>query len=108
MPKKKNIASKDYQEYLIESLKDPKEAAAYLNAALEEEDMPELFLLSLRNVADAHGVQWLAEETHLNRENLYRMLSKKGNPVLSSLYEVLGALGLKLAIEQRRKKHIAA
>jgi len=44
-----------YQEDLIEALKDPREAAAYLNAAMEEGDR-ELFLLALRNVAEAHGV----------------------------------------------------
>jgi DNA-binding phage protein len=43
-----------YQEDLIEDLKDPREAAAYLNAAMEEGDR-ELFLLALRNVAEAHG-----------------------------------------------------
>ncbi len=43
-----------YQEDLIEALKDSREAAAYLNAAMEEGDR-ELFLLALRNVAEAHG-----------------------------------------------------
>ena len=46
--------SKAYQEYLIESLRDPREAEAYLNAALEEEDQ-ELFLLALKNVSEAQG-----------------------------------------------------
>lgn len=46
--------SKSYQAELIESLRDPREAAEYLNAALEEVD-PELFLLALRNVAEAQG-----------------------------------------------------
>lgn len=44
--------SKAYQADLIESLHEPREAEAYLNAALEEEE-PELFLLALRNVAEA-------------------------------------------------------
>ena len=43
-----------YQEDLIESLKDPREAAAYLNAAMEEDDRA-VFLLALRNVEEAHG-----------------------------------------------------
>ena len=43
-----------YQKDLIESLKDPCEAAAYLNAAIEEGDRS-VFLLALRNVAEAHG-----------------------------------------------------
>jgi DNA-binding phage protein len=44
--------SKAYQAELIESLRDPREAEAYFNAALEEDD-PELFLVALRNVAEA-------------------------------------------------------
>lgn len=39
----------NYQDYLIESLKNPEEAAGYLNAALEGGDI-EVFLLALRNV----------------------------------------------------------
>ncbi len=44
--------TKSYQVMLLESLRDPDEAAAYLNAALEDdsEDAAELFLLALRNV----------------------------------------------------------
>lgn len=43
-----------YQEDLIEALKDPREAAAYLSAAKEEGD-GELYWLALRNVAEANG-----------------------------------------------------
>ena len=44
--------AKKYDESLIDSLKDPKEAAAYLNAHLEDDakDSEELFLLALRDV----------------------------------------------------------
>lgn len=93
--------STDYRATLIESLKDPAEAVEYLRAALEEGDMPEVFLLALRNVAEARGMQWLASEAHLNRENLYRMLSKEGNPELRSLYALLDALGLRLSVEEK-------
>ncbi|MGE3978672.1 MAG: addiction module antidote protein, partial [Nitrospira sp.] len=72
--------SKAYQPEIIESLRNPQEAEEYLNVALEEDD-PELFLLALRNVTEAQGgVARLAEKTKLNRESLYRMLSKQGNP----------------------------
>ncbi|HVN96781.1 MAG TPA: addiction module antidote protein [Syntrophorhabdaceae bacterium] len=88
-----------YQKDLIESLKDPREAAAYLNAAIEENDRA-IFLLALRNVAKAHGgMASIAEKAKLNRESLYRMLSKKGNPEIESLYSLLNAMGLRLAIE---------
>jgi probable addiction module antidote protein len=93
--------TKSYQATLIESLKDPEEAAAYLNAALEEhaEDAEELFLLALRNVAEAHGIAKLATEAALNRETLYRTLSTRGNPRLTTIGALLDALGLRLAVE---------
>ena len=92
--------SKNYQDSLLESLADANEAAACLNAALEDGDN-EVFLLALRNVADARvgGMAKLAEATGLNRESLYRMLSENGNPELNSLSRLLQALGLKLAVE---------
>jgi probable addiction module antidote protein len=94
--------SKSYHEDLIESLQNQREAEAYLNAALEEED-PELFLLALRNVAEAQGgVAQLAEKTKLNRESLYKMLSERGNPELRSLEALLHALGFRLAVTAAR------
>ena len=92
--------SKNYQVSLLESLADANETPAYLNAALEDGDN-EVFLLALRNVADARvgGMSKLAEATGLNRESLYRMLSENGNPELNSLSRLLQALGLKLAVE---------
>lgn len=90
--------SKAYQAELIKSLRDPLEAEEYLNAALEEDD-PELFLVALRNVAEAQGgVAQLADKTKLNRESLYKMLSERGNPELKSLDALLHALGFRLAV----------
>ena len=92
--------SRPYSEHLKEAFADPIEAAAYLNVALEDGNK-ELFLLALRNVAEARlgGMSKLAEATGLNRESLYRMLSGKGNPELKSLDKLLHALGLKIAVQ---------
>jgi probable addiction module antidote protein len=88
-----------YQQDLIESLKDPCEAAAYLNAAIEEGER-EVFLLALRNVAEANGgVGNVAAKANLSRESLYRMLSKRGNPEIKSLFTLLHTMGLRLAVE---------
>jgi probable addiction module antidote protein len=104
MAKKKSKA-KDYQKYLIESLKEPAEAVEYLNASLEEaRETPELFLVALRNVAEAHGISRLAKKTKLNREYLYTMLSKSGNPRYQSLIKLLQAMGIRLSFEQEKHK----
>jgi probable addiction module antidote protein len=92
-----------YQEDLIEALKDSREAAAYLNAAMEEGDR-ELFLLALRNVAEAHGgMTAISEKAKLNRESLYRMLSKKGNPEIKSILTLLNSMGLRLTVEPKNR-----
>ncbi len=91
-------ASRPYRDGLLEDLRDPAEAAAYLTVALEDES-PDVFLLALRNVAEAHGIKRLAEGAELNRESMYRMLSDQGNPQLSSLTAVLQQLGLRLSVE---------
>jgi probable addiction module antidote protein len=93
--------SKSYQNNLIESLKDPTEAAEYLNAALEDGET-EVFLLALRDVVDSYGgIGKLAASTSLNRESLYRMLSTKGNPEFFSLSTILDAVGFRLAVEPK-------
>jgi len=53
---------------------------SHLDAALEESEIPEVFLRALRNVAEAKGMTQLARETELKRESLYTMLSERGNP----------------------------
>jgi probable addiction module antidote protein len=88
----------NYESGLKAVLLNPEEAAAYLDAALEENDQ-EIFLLALRDIADARTFSQVAQETQLNRENLYRMLSTNGNPQLSSLMTVLHSMGLRLAVE---------
>ena len=93
-----NAAVASYEEGLHQALLDPAEAAAYLDAALEEGDT-QGFLLALRDVAEARGMATAARAANLNRENLYRMLAANGNPQLSSLNALLHSLGLRLAIE---------
>lgn len=87
-----------YNERLYERLKNPKEAAAYLNAALEDEDS-RVFLVALKDVAEANGgLSKLAREAELNRENLYRTLSIRGNPRLDSLVSILETFNLHISI----------
>lgn len=45
-----------YKAHLLKSLEDPNEAAAYLDACLEDDD-PHVFLLALKDVAEARG-EW--------------------------------------------------
>src|ERR1700722_11536470 len=91
--------TKKYKEHLLKSLEDPKEAAAYLDACLEDDD-PHVFLLALKDVAEAHGgVGQLSKRSSLNRQSLYRSLSRSGNPKLVNVCTILASLGLELHIK---------
>jgi DNA-binding phage protein len=62
----------DYQNYLVESLRDPEEAIGYLNAALEGGDIP-AFLLALQNVVKARGgISEIADKTNKSKPTTHR------------------------------------
>lgn len=91
-------ASLPYEPWLVDRLKDPAEAAAYLEAAIEDGDQAVL-MLALRHVAQAlGGVAAIARRSNLAREATYRMLSESGNPELRSFIAVLAAAGLRMSI----------
>ena len=97
-------ASLPYEPYLIQRLKDPAEAAAYLEAVFDEGDQGAI-MVALRHVAQAQGgIAQIARKAHLTREATYRMLSKSGNPELRSLKALLAAAGLRLAVRPREKR----
>ena len=86
-------------------LETSEDITAYLNVAMEDGD-ERVLLLALRNVADAMGgMARLASDTGLSRESLYRTLSEKGNPRLSSLVAVLHSMGLELTVKARNPLH---
>ena len=96
--RKSAAPSLPYEDWLIERLKNPREAAAYLEAAIEDGDQAVL-MLALRQVAQAQGgIAEVARKSNLSLKATYRMLSKSGNPELKSLTAILNAAGLRLAV----------
>ncbi len=96
--------SVNYHQELIKDLSDPAEAAAYLNAALQEGES-ELLLVALKNVVAAQGgFGQLARRTKLNRANLYQLFSKQGNPRLQTLEKILSLLGMEISILPTKHK----
>ena len=94
---------RNFKDYHIAKLKNPREARAYLSLALadfQKDNDAESFLLAIRDVAQAQGgIGKLAQETRLNRQNLYKALSKQGNPQLETISVVLRGLGFRLSVE---------
>ena len=69
----------------------------HLEAAFED-GHPSVISDMIGAVARSKGMADVAARTGLSRESLYRALSPKGNPKLSTLVEVLAALGLRLSV----------
>ena len=69
--------------------------AAYLTAALEDED-PNIFLVAVKDVARARGMTQLAKDTGLGRESLYKALAPGAKPRYDTLLKVVRALGISL------------
>ena len=85
---------------IIQELRDdPEFAAQYLNAAVEDTDKPAVLLMALRQLAEAKGgLARVAMQAGMERESLYRTLSAKGNPRLSTLTAVLKAMGMTIRL----------
>jgi probable addiction module antidote protein len=89
---------RNYKDDLIQRLKDPEYAAAYLAQVLEEADKA-AFLIALKDVVEAGGgVGSLAQRVAIKRPSLYRILSSKGNPTLSTLQAILRPLGMRVSV----------
>jgi probable addiction module antidote protein len=70
---------------------------AYLEGALEENDF-ETLLDVIGAIARSKGMAAMAEKLGLNRESLYKSLSREGNPSFMTIAKVLDSLGYKLHI----------
>ena len=97
-----------FEEHHFDFLKDPERARAYLEVALEEYEQDrdsDVFLLALKDVAEAQGgLGELAKRANLNRGNVYKTLSKEGNPRLDTMEKILHSLGFRLSIAPLEKQ----
>jgi len=95
---------KSYKADLLEQLKDPEFAAAYLAEVLESGDNA-AFLIALRDVVEASGgVNSVARQAHIQRQSVYKALSKRGNPTLTTLRDVLKPLGLRISVTRKPRQ----
>ena len=88
----------------VEHFNSEEDIAAYLQAALEENDTS-LIAAALGDIARAKGMSKIAADTGLGRESLYKALSPSGNPELSTVLKIIEALGLHLQAVPRRIKN---
>ena len=87
-----------YHEKLIRDLKDPSEAAAYIEVALEENE-PKILSKALKNVIEAHGG---IEHLSLSAKQVYKKLDTNltecGQVEYYALNTLLKELGLYLSV----------
>jgi probable addiction module antidote protein len=102
----KHRASVSNDEVIIAEIRDnPEFAASYLAAAMENTDQPGVLLIALRQIAEARGgMTKIAKDAGLQRESLYRALSKRGNPRLTTLLAVIQALGMTLTVGRLKEQ----
>lgn len=96
-----------YEDNLLERLRDPELAQAYLEAAFEsyeKDGNTEALLLAMRDVAEAQGgIGQLAKRTAITRQHLYDILASKHNPRLDNWLSVLSGLGFRVRLERSVK-----
>lgn len=103
----KDKTSVSHDEVMVKKLRTNRAfAAEYLKAAMEDSEEPQVLLLALRHIAEARGgVAKIAKAAGVERESLYRALSPRGNPRLSTLFAVTKALGLTLTVDTVQVPH---
>lgn len=91
------MTTKLYNWNVNDALKTPEDRAAYIEAAMAEND-PEFLTVALGDVAKAEGMSKIARKANVTRENLYRAFSPGGNPTMATVMRVLDALGLTIRV----------
>lgn len=96
--------SKSYHSFLIESLRDPLEASAYIDAVLEEAD-PQHIMLALKNVVEAQ--RQVTGVRELSGEWVDQILAQSEPPSLVDFAKLLNDLGLRLSVVSEEERLVA-
>jgi len=94
------MKTRPHDDFMAEVFrKDPTYAMELLNDILQDGAWDEAMIV-LRQMSKAFGgVGEVAKKSGLHGKTLYRTLSPKGNPQVSTLDAVLRAMGLRLAVQ---------
>ena len=95
--------SDSYHNYLIESLKDPEEAAAYLEVALEEgNDQPQLLKKVISNILEAHSqLNYSYDSNQINREQLDQAVALINCIAIYDFVQLVDLLGFRISIQEK-------
>ena len=93
--------SLSYHEFLIKSLQDDEDIAAYLEAALEEQNPePELLSRVMSHVIEAKiQNNQLSNLARLNYDKLKKILDQSGGTEIYTFVELLNTLGFEFSVK---------
>ena len=94
----------NFESDLMEKLRDPKFASNYIMAAIVDNDM-DFLPIALGDVAKAHGISKLAEETGINRRTLYKVFDEKGHPSFDLVHRSCKVLVWKFTCNPKKQKN---
>lgn len=96
-------AVKNFESDLMDKLRDPEFASAYIMSSVVDNDLG--FLpVALGDVAKAHGISKLADESGINRRTLYKVFDKSGNPSFELVMQVMQSLGMEVQVRPKKSK----
>jgi probable addiction module antidote protein len=98
MTQKIKISKWDSADYL----KSQASINSYLEAAFADGD-PQVITRALGDIARAKNMTKIADKAGVHRVHLYRALSKNGDPKLSTLSNIMTALGYCLTFTPKNK-----
>src|SRR5580698_6822472 len=104
MERKANMKTKgtaSFEADLMEKLRNPEFASAYIMSAIVDNDL-DFLPIALGDVAKAHGISKLANETGINRRTLYKIFDKKGHPSFDLVTQILQSLGLQIEVKPKK------
>jgi probable addiction module antidote protein len=99
----KSRKANSFELDLTAKLRDPEFASAYIMSAIVDNDM-NFLPVALGDVAKAHGVSKLAEDTGINRRTLYKVFDKKGHPSFDLVTQIMRSLGMELQVRPKKSK----
>jgi len=91
---------------IVKELKTKRDIDGFISAFIkeaEEADSIEQILYALGIAAKARGMLKTANDAGVNREQLYKSLSKTGNPSFKTIFNVAKSLGYKVTFEPIKK-----
>jgi len=81
---------------ISEFLDSEEKILAYLNAIIEDNDLP-LLLQAIGHIAKARGMATIAKESGLGRESLYKAFNENSQPKFDTVKRVLKAMNISIS-----------